>query len=200
MPVSLADIAANPRQFTTTFRLASLEEIVFRPLEPADVEKLAEFLTHLSPETRIFSIFPGYDRSAALELCDAINRYDKLRFVLEAGETIIGLMEFSLDVTENDRERFQTYGVELSAADARFGPTLADAYQDQGIGSRSLPCVLDIARQLGKQRLILWGGVLANNHRAIRYYEKNGFIRLGEFTASDRKLCLDMLLSLPDNS
>ncbi len=200
MPVSLAEIAANPRQFTTSFRLPSLEQVVLRPLEPFDVEKLGVFLAGLSPETRHLSYFPSYDVSTATELCDAINRYDKLRFVLEAGEKIVGLMEFSLDITESDVERFQTYGVALTASDCRFGPTLADAYQNKGVGSICFPYLVDIARQLGKQRMILWGGVLADNPRAIHFYEKNGFLRLGEFQSFDHYLCLDMLLPLADNS
>jgi ribosomal protein S18 acetylase RimI-like enzyme len=33
----------------------------------------------------------------------------------------------------------------------------------------------------GRRRIFLWGGVKAENFRAIRFYERLGFIRLGTF-------------------
>ncbi|MFE9363057.1 hypothetical protein ACFYNN_09525 [Streptomyces sp. NPDC006978] len=45
-------------------------------------------------------------------------------------------------------------------------------------------------------RIILWGGVRADNPRAIRYYEKNGFQRVGRFTEADGTLSPDMMLAL----
>lgn len=40
-------------------------------------------------------------------------------------------------------------------------------------------------------------GVLADNARALRYYEKNGFRRFGSFTGPDGSRSLDMMLELP---
>jgi RimJ/RimL family protein N-acetyltransferase len=136
-----------------------------------------------------------HDRATAQELCSAINRYDKLRFVLEnAGRKIVGLLEFSFDIPPSDLERFARYGTTLSSAtDCRFGPTLADAYQDKGIGTQVLQPMLDIAKQFGRQRMILFGGVLADNSRAIHFYEKNGFTKAGQFENSDGHACLDMI-------
>jgi RimJ/RimL family protein N-acetyltransferase len=59
-----------------------------------------------------------------------------------------------------------------------------------------LPFALDIARRFGKRRMILWGGVLADNHRAIRYYEKNGFRLLGRFHNEEGLECRDGILTL----
>jgi RimJ/RimL family protein N-acetyltransferase len=44
-----------------------------------------------------------------------------------------------------------------------------------------LRAVLAILRDLGFQRMILQGGVRAGNPRGIRFYEKNGFVRVGDF-------------------
>ncbi|MFH9836413.1 hypothetical protein ACH4NC_34765 [Streptomyces sp. NPDC017201] len=51
-------------------------------------------------------------------------------------------------------------------------------------------------RLLARTRIILWGGVRADNPRAIRYYEKNGFQRVGRFTEADGTLSPDMMLAL----
>ncbi|WP_051707143.1 MULTISPECIES: GNAT family N-acetyltransferase [unclassified Streptomyces] len=93
--------------------------------------------------------------------------------------------------------RYQDAGVRLTeATDCRFGPTLADDYQHRGVGTLVFPYVTEIARLLGRSRIILWGGVRADNARAIRYYEKNGFRPVGSFTGADGSLSLDMMLDL----
>ncbi|MFJ8849936.1 GNAT family N-acetyltransferase [Streptomyces sp. NPDC102437] len=129
----------------------------------------------------------------------ARSRYDKLRLVLEdmpAGR-IVGLLEFSLDLTPTDIARYQDAGIRLTgAADCRFGPTLADDYQDRGIGTLAFPLVTEVARLLGRTRIILWGGVQADNLRAIRYYEKNGFQPVSFLAEADWSLSLDMMLDL----
>ncbi|MFI9600012.1 GNAT family N-acetyltransferase [Streptomyces sp. NPDC052043] len=160
---------------------------------------MAGFLDPLSSETRRLSTFDGYDLATARELCDAIARYDKLRLVLEdvPSSRIVGLAEFSLDLTPGDIARYQEAGIRLAeTTDCRFGPTLADDYQGRGVGTLVLPLVTEVARLLGRTRIILWGGVRANNPRAIRYYEKNGFQSVGFFAEADGSLSLDMMLDL----
>ena len=55
------------------------------------------FLKNLSFQTREFYTFPTFDSKMARELCNAINKYDKLRFVLTTINLnkIIGLFELS---------------------------------------------------------------------------------------------------------
>lgn len=196
--LTLLRVAQNPRLFTRTVLAASDAPLVIRPLMTDDADSLAMFLQGLSPETRRFSIFSSYDRAMALELCDAISRYDKLRFIIEppSGQ-IAGMLEFSFAITENDRVRYAGYSFSLDPeTDCRFGPTLADEYQNRGIGTLVLPFMKDLAREFGRKRIVLWGGVLADNGRAIRYYQKNGFQRVGTFQNSDGFEAVDMILAL----
>lgn len=195
MILSLNDIAQQPGDFQNLIQTNEGEKLTLRPLVSEDVVALTNFLQDLSAETRKLSTFSSYDVVTAQELCDAINRYDKLRFVLESGEKkVAGLLEFSLDIPSGDLERFKGYGLNLSSStDCRFGPTLADSYQDKGVGSKILPFIFDLAKRFGKQRMILFGGVLAENKRAIHFYQKNGFILAGEFDNSEGIHCLDMI-------
>ncbi|WP_329436829.1 GNAT family N-acetyltransferase [Streptomyces sp. NBC_01280] len=197
--LTLTDIAGDPLVLTSRLRLRHGAKAVLRPLVHADAERLAGFLDGLSPESRRLSTFDGYDLAAARELCDAIARYDKLRLVLEdeSSERIVGLFELSLALTAGDIARYRAAGIRLTErTDCRFGPTLADAYQGGGVGSLVLPLVLEAVRRLGRARVILWGGVLADNARALRCYEKNGFQLVGRFTGPDGTSSLDMILSL----
>ncbi|MFF9870043.1 GNAT family N-acetyltransferase [Streptomyces sp. NPDC013953] len=100
-------------------------------------------------------------------------------------------------MTPADIARYQDAGIRLTeTTDCRFGPTLADDYQGRGVGTLAFPIVTEVARLLGRTRIILWGGVRADNPRAIRYYEKNGFQPVGLFTEPDGSLSLDMMLDL----
>lgn len=197
--LTLAGIAEDPGVLTRRLEPRGGARLVFRPLARADAEGLAGFLAGLSSETRGFSPFEGYDLAAARELCAAIARYDKLRLMLEeeAPARIVGLLEFSLSLTRGDVERYREAGIRLDEeTDCRFGATLADDHQGNGLATLAFPLVRDVARRLGKSRIILWGGVLADNPRAIRYYEKNGFRRAGAFTGPDGRTSLDMILDL----
>ncbi|PAM99435.1 GNAT family N-acetyltransferase [Streptomyces sp. Alain-F2R5] len=196
--LTLTEVADDPVILTSRLTLDDGSDVVFRPLVRADAERLAGFLSALSVESRRLSTFDGYDLATALELCDAIARYDKLRLVLEEVPSgrIVGLLEFSLDLHTEDIARFWEAGIRLAATDCRFGPTLADDYQGRGVGTQVFPLVTDVARRLGRKRIILLGGVLADNPRAIRYYQKNGFQSAGFFIGADGVRSLDMILDL----
>ncbi|MFI8870163.1 GNAT family N-acetyltransferase [Streptomyces sp. NPDC053707] len=173
--------------------------VVVRPLTHADAGHLARFLEALSRASRRFSTFDGYDLATARELRDAIARHDKLRLVIEEVPSgrIVGLIEFSLDLTPADIARYRGAGIHLSAAtDCRFGPTPADDHQDRGLGTLVLPWVMETAGCSPGRGSSCWGGVRADNPRAIRYYEKNGFQRVGRFTEADGTLSPDMMLAL----
>jgi diamine N-acetyltransferase len=192
--LTLEAVAAEPGMITSTFVLLSGERVIFRPLLPADVDRLTHFLENLSPQTRRFWSHPSYDRVTAQTLCDAIGRYDKLRLVaVSEDERIIALFEFSMDLVESDIERFRGYGIELhNETDCRFGPCVADDYQGTGLGRILFPPTVEIARRFGQQRILLWGGVFVENERAIRYYERLRFQRIGEFI-KDAGPCYDMI-------
>ncbi|MGW3768256.1 GNAT family N-acetyltransferase [Actinomadura verrucosospora] len=197
--LNLTRIAEDPDSLRSRLESPDGVSLVFRPLVRTDAESLAGFLAALSPESRRFSGFDGDDLAAAQELCAAIARYDKLRLVLEeeASARIVGLLEFSLSLPEGDLVRYRRAGIHLDeATDCRFGLTLADDHQGKGLATLVLPLVCEVARRLGKRRIILWGGVLADNPRAIRYYEKNGFRRVGSFTGPDGQTSLDMILDI----
>jgi GNAT superfamily N-acetyltransferase len=95
-----------------------------------------------------------------------------------------------------DIARYQEAGIHLVVTDRRFGPILADDYQGKGVGTQIFPLIADVARRFGRKRIILFGGVLAGNPRAIRYYEKHGLRPVGSFTGRDGAQSYDMILDL----
>lgn len=199
MVLTLADIDQNPELISSSDYFEGIL-IYFRPLLKHDEIKLANFLKSLGPQTREFSTRNSYDINEAHELCLAINRYDKLRLVaLIDNETIIALFEFSLSIVDNDYKRFaEQYNIILNETkDARFGPCISDQYQNRHLGCWLFEKTKQIARKMGKERLILWGGVLVHNKRAKRFYEKVGFKIFQEIYLNENNLeCLDGIYNL----
>ncbi|MEM7537719.1 MAG: GNAT family N-acetyltransferase [Chloroflexota bacterium] len=202
--LTLDAVAKEPMLLTFEMRLPTDRKAIFRPLVPEDETQLAHFLEILGKPTRRFYSVPDDVAPYAKELCEAINRYDKLRLVLEIADTpnamsheIIGIVEFSFDLVNADIERYATYGIQLVASsDCRFGLCLSDRYQNLHIGSQLFPFVSEIAQRFGQTRIILWGGVYADNALARQYYARNGFEELGTFEDSDGGVSVDMIYAL----
>lgn len=196
-PLTFAAVVRDPGLVAWKFLDQSGKEVIFRPLMADDVDRLAGFLARLSSETRRFSTYDGYDKAVARDFCDAIARYDKFRMVAVVNEWVVALFEFAFWISDSDKDRFHSYGIDLNdTTDVKFGPCIADDDQNHGLGTQLMQRMASIARLFGKYRIILWGGVLSDNTRAIRYYEKNGFQMLGAFTNASGLASLDGILTL----
>lgn len=196
--LTLKDFEKYPEEYTWELQTDFGEKITFRPLLHSDIKKLTSFLESLSTETRRLSTFDSYDKVTARELCSAISKYDKLRFVLEnEKEEIIGLIEFTLDIPQSIIGQYTEYQIRLDRENTcRFGPTLSDQYQSKGLGNLLFPYILKIVKLLNKKQIILYGGVLVDNTRAINYYQKHGFEIVGKFKDAEGVEKFDMILSL----
>lgn len=196
--VKLSEFSQYREKYTWTLQILSGENITFRPLDLYDINKLTVFLENLSTETRRLSTFDSYDKVTATELCNSINKYDKLRFVLEKqNREIVGLIEFTLDIPQEVVDKYAAYGVSLDIENTcRFGPTLSDKYQSKGLGSLIFPYIVEVVKLLNKKHVILYGGVFADNLRAIKYYEKHGFKFAGKYSNENGVETVDMILSI----
>ncbi len=197
MKLTLDAVAKNPIQYSSVLENINGEKFILRPLDSRDEEMLVNLIENLSSKTKKFYSYDEPAGQIAKEHCEAINKYDKLRFVIEDQKEIIGLFEFSFGIPQGDIDRFAGYGIKLSEeTDCRIAPLLRDEYQSQGIGSLVMPLLVDLAKQFDRSRIILWGGVFQDNPQAIRFYEKNGFKKLGQFKNQDGLMTTDMMLLL----
>jgi diamine N-acetyltransferase len=199
--LTLAQVAATPALLETTVELRNGDRLRYRPLIPGDVEALGQFLESLSPLTRKRWTLASYDRGMAEELCHAIGRYDKLRLVADDPQNpaigIVALFEFSFGIPAGDHTRFAGYGLTLDEAhDCRFGPCVRDDHQRRGVATALMGPTFAIARRFGKGRILLWGGVLADNGPALAFYGRQGFVEVGRFEDSDGTAVIDMLRAI----
>ena len=199
--LTLDQVAKDPGRIAFSLVLPQGGIGRLRPLLADDEERLVSFFEGLSPQTKRFYSVEGdlksHIRAHAQELCEAINRYDKLRLLLSHPfdqEKMIGIVEFSFAILPSDIERYHSYQWELNPTkDCRYGLCLSDLFQNQGIGKLLFQYAREIAFAFGKKRIILWGGVHLENAAARKHYLDCGFIQVGEFTNPAGVTCTDMI-------
>lgn len=199
--LTLAMIKDQPEVIAATITLNQRERIVFRPLKGDDATRLGAYFEGLSLDTR--SRFGPHEFTlvVAQTLCGQIYQDHALRLIAltGAGKAAEVIAYFILDfaISEGDQQRYLAYGIPLNhETDCKFAPSVADRYQNLGLGSALMPICKDIARRLGYQRAILMGGVLISNQRAVHFYEKAGYRQVGSFNEGTAKASYDMILSI----
>ncbi|MBV7338883.1 GNAT family N-acetyltransferase [Chloroflexi bacterium TSY] len=194
-------IVENPEQFTSTTTLRNGEIAQFRPLRADDRTQLGNYFEGLSEKTRSRYGPHGFTMAVAAELCNQIGRDDSVRMIGVIGQDeaakIIAyfILDFAIPPTEH--ERYLGHGIVLhNNVDCRLAPSVADRYQNRGVGSALMPKCKEVVRWFGYQRMILMGGVLVRNPRAVHFYQKHGFRKVGDFQEGTDNASYDMILSL----
>jgi len=171
------------------------EKVLLRSMETSDKSKLAEFLSKLSDKTRYFYQLDDYGDKSAEHLCSSLSNPEKKHFIIENNaKDIIALVKFSLDLPEKDRVRFAAYGIELKPGEtSRCGTCVADAYQSSGIGSITLEQVINSSIELNQSIVMLSGGTVTENKKAVNTVQKFSFEIVGKYIDSYAQERLDML-------
>ena len=178
--------------------LRSGERALLRPLRSTDAAALGAFFRGLSEQTvGLYGPHP-FDQATADRLCTEAGgdrSRTRLLTTLEPPAAGPGAPRDALRVVayfilgfamhSRDAERYRQRGMPLDdQTDVSLAPVVADAYQSTGVGSLVMEQLLPWLRQHGRRRLVLLGGVRQHNAQAIRFYEKWGMRRVGEFVTS----------------
>lgn len=199
----LTTIVDNSKLFTSSEILRNGEAAQFRPLRIDDATQLGIYFEGLSAETRSRYGPHKFSMEVAEQLCAQIGRDDTVRMVVVTGQDgsaeIIAYFILDFDIPSDEQKRYLAHGIPLnSSTDCRLAPSVADQYQDTGVGSALMPICKEVARHFGQKRMILMGGVLVRNHRAIHFYKKHGFRQVGGFHEGTDKASYDMILTLAE--
>jgi diamine N-acetyltransferase len=189
-----------PGDWIAAARLRSGQELLVRPLRADDAARLGEYLRSLSEQTRARYQPHPFDQQTANEICATLDPGAILRLVatvpaVGGEQRIIAYMLLKMGILEADQRRYEELGIPLDpATDSTFAPSVADDFQNQGVGSRMLRHIVQVAPKLGRRRIVLWHGVQATNDRAVHFYRRWGFRKVGEFTTDKNNY--DMILDL----
>jgi GNAT superfamily N-acetyltransferase len=188
----IAALAADPSPLTRTITVDGAE-LTVRALLPGDERALVAFLSGLSATSRRFWHGGTGHEAAAADWIEAIGRYDKLRLVAVDGDDLAGVVDLSFSLPEGfEITRYAEHGIRLDPErTARFGPCVADAWQGRGLADALIPPAWDAIRLLGRDVVVLFGGVHPDNIRARRFYRRHGFVETAHFDN-----CVDMWRSL----
>ena len=177
--------------------------MALRLLRPDDAPALGAYFEGLSAATRRVYAPHAFDMETAARICAESDLEQTLRFVAvsavaaPAAVAIVAYIIVRLTPGPSEVQRYAAAGIDLDP-DSTFylAPSVADDYQSRGAGTSLMEPVLVWLRQLGCQRLVLSGGVRAENARAKRFYTKLGFRRIGDFRTQGDVDNHDMLLDL----
>jgi GNAT superfamily N-acetyltransferase len=165
--------------------------MILRKFQLQDSRNLAEYLSHLCPETKKRFGPHSFDEQTIADLYESSS--DLLGYLAIDPDTtwIEAYAIVKMGTLEHDRSRLESYGLILdNRADCTLAPSVSDAWQGKGLGREMLQFILSDLQQAGIKRIFLWGGVQADNVQAIRFYQKNGFNILGKFVHQGENLDL----------
>lgn len=152
-----------------------------RPIKEGDVPHLIKYFGGLSASTKSYYGPHTFDEPTLSAICDENHEGHRAFVTMHAGQ-VVGYAVVKKGYTKGEQYRFPKYDIDMDTEHYYlFAPSIADAYQSKGVGSTMLVFIERHLRKIGGTHLILWGGVQMRNARAIRYYEKNGFVKLGQF-------------------
>ena len=162
MPVSRSWPESAPIDAWT---LADGRHLLVRAVRDTDAAIARDFFRSLSPESR-FARFLGDVRDVPQARVDRAVHADPAR------ELTLVVCHDEPDGTEGVVGGVR-YVADAEGVAAEFAMTIADAWQNRGIGTRLLPLLENAARQHGIERL--YGLVLADNLRMLGICRRRGW-------------------------
>ncbi|MEB0139137.1 MULTISPECIES: bifunctional acetate--CoA ligase family protein/GNAT family N-acetyltransferase [unclassified Undibacterium] len=184
-------ISPYPSDRETEWPLRDGSRYIVRPLHPHDADMLQALVRGLSEESRYFRFVSSmrelsermlaqftlidYDREMALVAIYPQRSVDEHGRISES-ECIIGVSRY---VTNPDK------------SSCEFSLLIADQFSGQGLGSRMMMSIIDVARSRGLSQIE--GLVLSNNSGMLKLMRSLGF-RVGVYEEDrDFKLCVKTL-------
>ncbi|MCG6937111.1 MAG: bifunctional acetate--CoA ligase family protein/GNAT family N-acetyltransferase [Gammaproteobacteria bacterium] len=154
-----------PSELESIWQLADGTDITVRPIRPEDAEIEQYFVQNLSAESKYFRFMQSLDKLTPVMLA----RFTQIDYDRE--------MALIAVINENtDEARILSVARYISNPDGvscEFALTVADAWQNRGIGSQMMQRLMNVARDRGLE--IMEGAVLSSNRRMLRLCEELGF-------------------------
>lgn len=157
-------------------------EVSLCRLSNDDIDRICDYLRRLSTVTKSRFGPHEFDKPTVIDFYNQPNEHLGYIAVDNLTKEIIAYAVLKIGYLQHDRSRLESYGLCLNQqTDCTYAPSVADDWQRLGVGNALFRYLLSDLKSKGTNRIILWGGVQSDNEKAIRFYLKNGFKRLGRF-------------------
>lgn len=157
-------MAEYPQQLVHEHRLPDGRTVTVRPIRPEDADRLREFLTGLSEESR-YMRFQKWVHEPSDQVIRFLTDIDYDRH-----------MALVCTVQEGGREAIvgeARYVSDLSGGSCELGVVIADAWHKSGVAGLLMDALIQIARKRGLARME--GLVLSRNAEMLRFVRALGF-------------------------
>jgi GNAT superfamily N-acetyltransferase len=170
-------------------------QILLRKFDLEDSADLAAYFIQLSDESKRRYGPHAFDEQAIRGLYKNPNPLIGFIALDPGNNRFIAYSVIKPGFLQQDQARLQSWGLTLDPeTDATYAPSVADGWQNCGVGNSMFGFILSDLKLKGIRRIILWGGVQATNEKAVEFYLKNGFKTLGQFEHNGTNF--DMIMNL----
>lgn len=178
------------------FKTKNGKEIQLQKWHIEDLERLLDYLIELSPETKKRFAPHHFDLETLHLLFQKSDEYIGYTAKHLSENKIIAYSIAKVGVLPKDGERLSSYGLKINPfSTMTLAPSVADAWQSEGVGSLLMNFILSkIDSPFRISRIVLWGGVQNTNTQALHFYQKHGFVTVGQFERNGSNS--DMILDL----
>ena len=204
--LTIEQIARNPDCVSGKMALGSGKELLFRIFRREDAEPLGHYFEGLSETTRRRYGPHALTMDEAKRLCAELDYSKTMCFLAESNgkdspvrsqqrrsaREIVAYFIMVIGFREQDENHYKGYGLNLDGClVCTLAPSVADTWQDTGLGSAMMDKLIPLMRRLGLRWMVLFGGTQATNERAIRFYKKFGFRQVGKFQTTVNDAIID---------
>ncbi len=157
-------ISPYPKKYETHWKMGNGEEVLLRPIKPEDEPLWLEMFQGFSEESiryRFFQVIKDTPHEVRVRYCNI--DYDREIAIVP-------------ELTRNGKRRILGVGrlsIEPDGKSGEFAIIVTDEFQGVGLGTKLADQVLDIAYEMGVERV--YSVMLADNYRALSLMKRMGF-------------------------
>lgn len=170
-------------------------DITFTAFSENFTDKLLFYLENLNPDSKQRFGPHAYTLQAIHEKFNDPGQFKMFIAIHTETKRIVAYTIAKFGWLEFDANRLLCHGLKPEVSDCTVAPSVADHWQGKGLGTAFFNHIIDRLKQDHQvNRIILWGGVQADNTKALDFYNKLGFRELGSFDHKGKNF--DMILNL----
>lgn len=175
------------------------EDFIFRQAQTADAEAIATYFCKLGAASKKRFGPHAFELASIRHILQDTSAFLVFIAIHLPSDEVAAYAVLKKGSLQHDRHRLIGYGITPDEeTDCTLAPSVADAWQHAGVGSELHHFIENELLQAGFRRIILWGGVQADNYPAVRFYQKHQYQLLGEFEYNG--LNYDMIRLLKENT